>query len=279
MNAPGFWKRFLHHKLAVAGLALFVFIALVALLGPTLYPQDPWAMDGTPGTWPGEDAQFPLGTDALGRDVLAGLIRGTRVTLLVGTSSMLIALVLGIVLGSAAGYFRGKVDAVFLKIAEVFQTTPLFIFVLTVIAITGPSFTTIVLAIALSSWPTVMRLVRAEFLTLREREFVQYCVAVGMSEARIIATQILPNAVSPAIVYASLIFATAILAEAALSFLGLSDPNVMSWGAMIGSGRESLRTSWYLSAIPGLAILVTVLAVNLVGEGVNDALNPRSRQR
>lgn len=279
MSQPGFWKRFTRNKPAVAGAALFAAVVVVALIGPFAYDRDPWEMAGMPALWPGEDPAFPLGTDSLGRDVLSAVIQGARVTLLVGAVTTVAAFVIGVLVGSFAGYFRGKVDLVCMKVAELFQTTPLFIFVLAVVVIAGSSFPIIVLAIALSAWPTVARLVRAEFLTLRQREFVQYCVAVGMSEKRIIVTQILPNAISSAVVYASFIFATAVLAEAALAFLGLSDPNVMSWGVIIGNGREYLRTAWYLSAIPGIAILLTVLSVNLMGEGINDALNPRSRQR
>lgn len=279
MNTGQFWKSFARNKAALIGGIVFLLVLLVALLGPLLYPQNPWEMAGLPAMWPGEDPEFPLGTDALGRDVLSGIINGARVSLLIGTVSMAAAMLLGACIGAAAGYFRGRVDLFCMKLAELFQTTPLFIFVLTVVAIAGPSFDSIVVAIAISAWPTVARLVRAEFLTLREREFVQYCIGVGMSETRIIFTQIMPNAIAPAIIYSSFIFSTAVLTEAALSFLGLSDPNVMSWGMMIGNGRESLRTAWFLSAIPGVAIMLTVLAVNLMGEGINDALNPRSRQR
>lgn len=279
MNAAAFWRSFARNKAALIGGVIFVAVALVALAGPYIYTRDPWEMAGSPAMWPGDDPDFPLGTDALGRDVLSGIIHGARVTLLIGTASMVAAMLLGACIGAVAGYFRGKTDLACMKLAELFQTTPLFIFVLTVVAIAGPSFDAIVVAIAVSAWPTIARLVRAEFLTLREREFVQYCIGLGMSEARIIFTQIMPNAIASAIIYSSFIFSTAVLTEAALSFLGLSDANVMSWGMMIGNGRESLRTAWFLSALPGLAIMLTVLAVNLMGEGINDALNPRSRQR
>src|ERR1700730_11455511 len=160
-----------------------------------------------------------------------------------------------------------------------FQTIPPFVFVIVVVVIARPSIRSIVLAIALVSWPAVARLVRAEFLALRHREFVQGCRAVGMGDLRIIFRQILPNALAPIIVTASIMVATAILTESALAFLGLGDANVMSWGSMIGAGREMLRTEWYLTAIPGLAILMTVLALNLIGEGLNDALNPRLRDQ
>ncbi|MGD9946102.1 MAG: ABC transporter permease, partial [Burkholderiaceae bacterium] len=219
------------------------------------------------------------GTDALGRDVLAGLISGARVSLLVGLAAMSSAIVIGIVVGAAAGYLGGAVDEILMRLTEFVQTVPAFLLVLALIAIMGPSNGSIVIAVCVSSWPPVARLVRAEFLSLRERDFVQSCVVVGMSRARIMFSQILPNSLSPVIVYSSIIFANAVLIEAALAFLGLGDPNVMSWGAMIGSGRESLRTDWYLSAVPGAAILLTVLSINLLGEGVNDALNARLKVR
>ncbi|ODU71456.1 MAG: hypothetical protein ABT05_01075 [Lautropia sp. SCN 66-9] len=192
---------------------------------------------------------------------------------------MLRAIVIGIVVGSVAGYFGGVADEVLMRLTEFVQTIPVFLLVLALIAILGPSNESIVLAVCVSSWPPVARLVRAEFMSLREREFVQSCIVVGMGRLRIIFTQILPNSLAPVIVYSSIIFANAVLIEAALAFLGLGDPNVMSWGAMIGSGRESLRTDWYLSAVPGIAILLTVLSINLLGEGVNDALNARLNVR
>ena len=166
-----------------------------------------------------------------------------------------------------------------MRFTEVFQTIPNFVFVIVLVAIFKPTIETIVVTIGIVSWPPIARLVRAEFLSLREREFVQSCVVIGMSEPRIILTQILPNCLAPVIVLASIMVATAILIEAGLSFLGLGDPNVMSWGKMIGDARDSLRTAWYLSAIPGVAILLTVLSINLVGEGLNDALNPHLKDR
>ncbi|MGE0805266.1 MAG: ABC transporter permease [Burkholderiaceae bacterium] len=273
------WNRFLSNRPAVAGLLVAIVIAAAAVLGPVLYDVDPFDMVGTSLLAPGVDSQFPLGTDALGRDVLAGLISGARVSLLVGLAAMSSAIVIGIVVGAAAGYLGGAVDEILMRLTEFVQTVPAFLLVLALIAIMGPSNGSIVIAVCVSSWPPVARLVRAEFLSLRERDFVQSCVVVGMSRARIMFSQILPNSLSPVIVYSSIIFANAVLIEAALAFLGLGDPNVMSWGAMIGSGRESLRTDWYLSAVPGAAILLTVLSINLLGEGVNDALNARLKVR
>ena len=270
------WERFRRNVPALVGLVIATLVALFAVLGPTLYATDPFDMAGESYLPPGASAKFPLGTDALGRDVLAGLISGSRISLVVGLAAMGSAVLIGILLGAVAGYFRGVVDEVLMRFTEFVQTIPTFLLVLALIAVMGPATGSIVLAVCLASWPAVARLVRAEFLSMRERDFVQSCVVAGMSETRIMFTQILPNSMSPVIVYASIIFANAVLIEAALAFLGLGDPNAMSWGMMIGNGRESLRTAWYLSAVPGVAILLTVLSINLIGEGVNDALNARA---
>jgi len=274
-----FWRRYGQNRAALLGLALFGLVAATAILGPLLYRVDPWALATRPFLWPGERPAFPLGSDAMGRDVLAGLIHGASVSLLIGVVATAAAVGIGTTVGAVAGYFRGWVDDTLMRLTEVFQTIPNFIFVIVLVTIFKPSIRTIVLAIAIVSWPPIARLVRAQFLSLREREFVQACIVLGMSESRIIWRQILPNCLAPVTIMASIMVATAILVEAGLSFLGLGDPNVMSWGKMIGDGRGSLRTAWYLSAIPGVAIIVTVLALNLVGEGLNDALNPRLEDR
>jgi len=273
------WRRYRRNRAAVLGLGLFALVALTAILGPFLYPADPFAMVTRPFLWPGDRASSPLGSDNMGRDVLAGIIHGALVSLMIGVAATTAAVGLGAVLGAVAGYSRGWVDDALMRVTEIFQTIPNFIFVVVLVAIFKPSIRTIVVAIGVVSWPPISRVVRAQFLSLREREFVQACVALGMSEPRIIFRQVLPNCLAPVIVLASIMVATAILIEAGLAFLGLGDPNVMSWGKMIGDGRDALRTAWYLSAIPGVAILLTVLALNLVGEGLNDALNPRLEGR
>jgi len=178
-----------------------------------------------------------------------------------------------------AGYFGGLADNALMRLTELFQTIPAFLFAIVLVAIFRPSVATVVLAIGVVSWPPVARLTRGEFLSLRGRDFVQACVAIGMGDTRIIALHVLPNALAPIVVTGSLMVATAILTEAGLAFLGLSDPNVMSWGSIIGAGREVLRSAAWITALPGLAIMLTVLAINLVGEGLNDALNPRLRGR
>jgi peptide/nickel transport system permease protein len=273
------WQRYRKNRAALLGLSVFGAVAMTAIVGPLLYTSDPWALATRPFLWPGDQRSFPLGSDAMGRDVLAGLIHGAWVSLLIGLAATAAAVGIGTTVGALAGYFSGWVDDALMRLTEVFQTIPNFIFVIVLVTIFKPAIRTIVLAIAIVSWPPIARLVRAEFLTLRRREFVQACIVLGMTESRIIWRQILPNCLAPVVVFGSIMVATAILVEAGLAFLGLGDPNVMSWGKMIGDGRGALRTAWYLSAIPGVAILLTVLSLNLVGEGFNDALNPRIDQR
>lgn len=274
-----FWGRYRRRGSAVLGLVLLVLILLVSAVGPWLVPPDPWDLVARPFLWPGEDMEFPLGSDMLGRDILTGLVHGSRVSLMVGFTAMAAALGLGITVGAVAGYMGGVVDDVLMRMTEIFQTIPTFLLAIVLVAIFKPSIVTIVLAISAVTWPSIARLVRSEFLSLRSREFVQSCVVIGMSEPRIIFQQILPNCLAPVIVMASVLMAGAILTESGLSFLGLGDPNLMSWGTMIGIGRDAMRTAWYISAIPGVAILLTVLALNLVAEGINDALNPRLKYR
>lgn len=271
----GFWARFAQRPVACVGLAVLVVIVLIALVGPAVYDGDPWAIVGQPFLWPGDDPAFKLGTDSMGRDVLAGLIHGARVSLFIGVMATLAAVAIGILVGAVAGYARGIVDDVLMRFTEVFQTIPNFLFAIVLVAIFQPTTTVICFAIAAVSWPPVARLVRGQFLTLRQRAFVEACVVAGMSTPRIIFRHILPNCMAPIIVTSSIMVATAILLEAGLSFLGLGDPNAMSWGSMIGLGRQSLRTAWYLVTIPGIAIQLSVLAISFVSEGVNDALNPR----
>jgi peptide/nickel transport system permease protein len=251
----------------------------MAIAGPIFYPGGPWDLVGRPLLWPGENSSFPLGTDVLGRDLLAGLLHGARVSLVVGVAATLAATVIGTIVGATAGYFGGLTDRLLMGVTEVFQTTPPFVLAVVIVAAFKPSLGSIVLAISLVSWPALARLVRAQFLQLMPREFVQAGIVMGMSDIRMILTQLLPNAITPIVVSSSLMIASAILMEAGLSFLGLGDPNIMSWGYIIGAGREVLRTDWYVTAIPGVAVLLSVLAVNLVGEGLNDALNPRSHSR
>ncbi|MBD9626467.1 MULTISPECIES: ABC transporter permease [Ensifer] len=268
-------KVFLANPNALFGTAFLALVIAVALLAPVLYPDDPLSMVGKPFLWPGQDPAFPLGTDALGRDVLAGILHGSRISLFVGLMATALGLTFGVIVGAIAGYFGGWIDDLLVRLIEIFQTLPSFVLLVVLVAIVQPSATTVTLAIAVISWPTVARLTRAEFRAIREKDFVMAARSLGFGHGRIIFREILPNALPPIIVTSSVMVATAILMESALSFMGLGDPNVVSWGSMIGTGRELVRTAWYLTALPGLAIVFTVLALNLIGDGLNDALNPR----
>src|SRR5689334_3581572 len=271
----GFWRRFFRNRAAAAGLVVLVLVVLLALAAPLLFPGSPFEIADKPFLTPSPG--HLLGTDSLGRDIAKGIAHGARTSLLIGLLATLVAVTFGTVLGGFAGYYGGWLDDALMRLTEFFQTIPYFIFAIVLVAILSPSKESIVAAIAVVSWPPIARLVRGEFLAMRRREFVQAAIVLGMSDAAIIFRQILPNALSPIIVTGSLMVATAILIESALSFLGLGDPNAMSWGFMIGAGRSFLRDAWWLCAIPGIAILLTVLSINLVGEGLNDALNPRLR--
>jgi peptide/nickel transport system permease protein len=261
------------------GLTLLVAIALLATVGRWQFAADPWEMAGPALAWPGEEPGFPLGTDLMGRDLATEIVAGAPVTLLIAFLSTGIAAFVGVAVGSLCGYHGGWVDNALMRLTELFQTFPSFVLAVVLVAVLKPSVVTIILSIGIVSWPATARLVRSQVLSLREREFVLAGRAMGMSDARLIATQILPNALPPAIVVASLTAASAIQTEAALAFLGLGDPNVMTWGTIIGSGRDQLSDAWYVCALPGAAIMATVLAFNLTGDGVNDALNPRLDER
>jgi peptide/nickel transport system permease protein len=266
---------FLRNPAALVGVAFTLVIAILAVLAPMLFPRDPFAIVGDPLLWPGQNSAFPLGTDGYGRDLLTGLVHGTRVSLLVGVAATGLSVALGVLVGALAGYFGGVVDAVLSRITEIFQTLPSFVLLIVLVAITSTSISMIIVAVALITWPNIARLVRAEFRAQRQAEFVTAARSLGYGHARIIFSDILPNALPPIVVTASAMVASAILMESALSFMGFGDPNAVSWGTMIGAGREYLRTSWYLTAIPGAAIVLTVLAMNLIGDAINDALNPR----
>ncbi len=268
-----FWRRFVTSRAALIGAAILSLIVLVAATAPMAFPGSPFRQVGRPFLAPFGEHLF--GTDQLGRDVAAGVAHGARTSLMIGVLATAVAVLLGTLVGGCAGYYGGSTDDVLMRSTEFFQTIPTFLFVIVLVAIITPSIKSIVVAIAVVSWPPVARLVRGEFLTLRSRDFVQACVGLGMSDGRVIFRHLLPNCLSPIVVTGSLIVATAILIESALSFLGLGDPNTMSWGFMIGAGRTFLRSAWWLCTIPGVAILLTVLAINLLGEGLNDALNPR----
>ncbi|MFT4159805.1 ABC transporter permease [Shinella sp.] len=275
----GFLRRFARNRGALIGAVLVVGIVAAALLAPLFYPGDPMRIVGTPELWPWQDPVFPLGTDALGRDIAAMVVHGARASLLIGVFAAITAALIGVTVGALAAFYGGWVDELVMRGAELFQTIPSLIFLLTIVSILGPTLTNITLAIGFVSWNGLARLTRAEFLSLRERDFVSACRAMGMGNLRIIVAEILPNALPPVIVLSSLTVAGAILYESAVSFLGLGDPNVASWGRLIGEGRTLVRTSWYICAVPGVVIMAAVMSLNLVGDGLNDALNPKLRDR
>ena len=274
-----FLRLYLRNPAALIGLVLLVVVLVLAGSADLFFPGDPLSLAGRPLSWPLSNPRFPLGTDSSGRDIAAQIFHGARISLLIGVAATLIAILVGTVIGAVAGFYGGWTDDLLMRITEAFQTVPSFLLLLVLVAVFGSNLLTVTLAIGVVSWPAPARLTRAEFLSLRNREFVQACRTLGLRDSAIIFREILPNAMPPLIVYASVVMATAILMESALAFLSLSDPNVASWGNLIGQGRGVLRTQWYVSAIPGAAILLTVLAVSLVGQGLNDALNPRLKSR
>jgi peptide/nickel transport system permease protein len=271
-------KALIRNPNAVCGLIFLAVVILAALIAPILYPGDPLAMVARPFLWPGQNPAYPLGTDSMGRDVLSGVLHGARVSLFVGLVATALGLTFGVLVGATAGYFGSWIDDLLVRLIEIFQTLPSFVLLVVMVAIAQPTASTITLAIAIITWPTVARLARAEFRAIREKDFVMAARSLGYGHARIIFLEILPNALPPIIVTSSVMVASAILMESALSFMGLGDPNVVSWGSMIGAGRELIRTAWYLTALPGAAIVFTVLSLNLIGDGLNDALNPRFTQ-
>ncbi|MGM5002609.1 ABC transporter permease [Tardiphaga sp. 538_B7_N1_4] len=264
---------------AVVGVLLLGFVVAMALLAHQIFPGDPLDFAGQPFLRPGQDPSFPLGTDMLGRDLASGIFHGARISLLIGAVATAMSLVIGVGVGAFAGYYGGKIDASLMRLTEFFQTIPPFLFALTIVAILQPSIATIVGAIGVTAWPSLARLVRAEFLKLRHGDMVQAEIALGASDMRIIFRHLLPNTLAPIIVSASVMVATAILTESSLAFLGLGDPNVVSWGGMVGAGREVLRSDWYIATLPGVAIVVAVLALNLLGDSLNDAVDPKQERR
>jgi peptide/nickel transport system permease protein len=270
--------RFAQDRGAVVAAVGLAIVILLAVAAPVVFRTDAFAMTGAPFLWPGLDPRFPLGTDMFGRDILTGIVYGARVSLLVGLTAATISTLLGVAVGVLSGYFGGWVDHVLMRVTELFQTMPPLVFVVTIVAILKPSIFSIVVAIGFTSWTQTARLIRAETLRIRQSEFVQAAFALGLSPLRVIVRHVLLNAISPAIVTSTILVGSAILTEASLSFLGLGDPNVMSWGSMVGSGRQVLRTAWYITAIPGLAIVTTVIAITALGNGLNLVLNPRAAE-
>jgi peptide/nickel transport system permease protein len=276
-----FLRRLARRRVALFGVVVVAVVVLVALAAPLLTPFDPIAQDigerlRAPGTRDAAGRAHPLGTDHLGRDILARIIFGARPALLVGFAAVTISGVLGMAAGLVSGYFGGRTDDVLMRLADIQLAFPFILLAIAVIGVLGPSLRTIIIVIGVSSWVVYARIVRGAVLTLREREFVQAAQALGGGDGRVVFRHILPNAFTPWLVVATLDMARVIVIESALSFLGLGvQPPTPTWGGMLADGRVYLSTAWWLATFPGLAILVTVLGINLFGDGLRDTLDPR----
>jgi peptide/nickel transport system permease protein len=273
-----FWRTFSRNQLACVGAVVVCVLVAIAVLSPALAPWDPNKTD-MKRILERPSARHWLGTDQIGRDVLSRLLYGSRISLAVGFVSVGIAVLIGIVLGAAAGYHGGVIDAFIMRLVDLMLVFPRFFLLLAVLAFLKPSIWTIMAVIGLTGWMGVTRLVRAEFLTLREREFVIWSESIGAGALRVVFKHILPNALAPVLVAMTLGIPAAILTESGLSFLGLGvQPPYATWGNILNDGKDLITYAWWLTLYPGLAILVTVLAYNLMGEGIRDALDPRLRQ-
>lgn len=275
MRQREFWKHLKHNRMAMSGLALVLGLFVVAIFAPWLAPYNPDHIDLKQVLMPPSQAHL-MGTDTLGRDVFSRIIFGSRVSLEVGFVAVGLATLIGVVVGSLAGYYGGWVDQIIMRLVDLMLCIPSFFLILAVIAGLGPSIILIMAVIGLTSWMGVARLVRAEFLSLKEREFVIAGKALGASDARLIFRYLLPNSLAPIMVSATLMVAGAILLESALSFLGLGvQPPTPSWGNILTMGKDNIEIAWWLSVFPGLAILITVMSYNLLGEGIREAIDPR----
>jgi len=275
--AWSFWKRFRKNRGAVVGLFFLLFLALVAILADVISTHDPME-PGVGRMLQPPSRHFLMGTDNLARDIFSGVVHGARVSLVVGFAAAFTSVLLGGIIGSISGYFGGLIDDLLMRFCELFQSMPRFLFALVIVVFFGNTIWNVVVVIGLLSWPRSGRMVRSEFLRLRESEFVVSARAIGMRNARIIFRQILPNALHILLVTGSLEVGAAILTEAGLSFLGAGDPNLMSWGRMLYNAQRFLRSAWWFSVFPGLAIFLTVLSLNLLGDGLNDAMNPKLKR-
>ena len=269
-------KKTLSNPLAKAGFIIIFVVFILAMLAPWISPYDPDYINVKAILF-APSAQHWMGTDGLGRDVLSRMLHGGRISLLVGLVAVGISTAIGIILGALAGYYRGWVDTIIMRLVDIMLSIPSFFLILAVIAFLTPSIINIMIVIGLTSWMGVTRLVRAEFLSISGREFVQASRALGAKDARLIFTHLLPNSLTPIIVSSVLGVASAVLMESGLSFLGLGvQAPQASWGNILTDGKEYIQFAWWLSLYPGMAILITVLGYNLLGEGLRDALDPRS---
>ena len=271
------WWQFRKNRAAEISLYLILVFILTAALADAVSPYDPFRLGDD--TLLGPSAEHWMGPDDLGRDTLSRVIHGTRVPLLVGFLATATSMLLGILIGAFSGYFGGRTDVILMRATEYVLVVPRFFLALLVVAMLGTGIVKIVLVIGLLGWPEAARVVRAQFLTFREREFVLAARAIGASHIKVIFGEILPNAIPPAVVVASILIARAILLEAGLSFLGLGDPNLVSWGSLLSEAQERIGASVWLALFPGMALSLLVLCVNLFGDGINDVLNPKLRKK
>ena len=269
----GFWSRMLRQPAAVVGAVIILVLIAVALGADLIAPYDPFATSTDALQAP--SAAHLFGTDDLGRDVFSGVLHGARVSLLVGVVSATTATLLGVLVGGVAGYVGGLVDDVLMRLTEVFMVVPRFFLALVVVSLLGGSIWLIVLVLGMTMWPGTARLLRSQVLSLRSRDYAMAARTIGASEPRILVRHILPGALPPVITLAALQVGGAILIEAGLSFLGLGDRNLMSWGIILNDAQQFMRQAWWISAFPGLAIMLTVLALNLLADGLNEARDPR----
>lgn len=270
-------KIFIKNKSAAGGLILMGIILFGTIFGPMLYGVDAYEMVWMPLSPPGDGT--PLGTDYIGRDIFAGILVGGRVTLTVGAISAIMTVVIGILVGALAGYFGGRVDAALMKFTEFFQVLPSLLLAMVLVTIFAPSLITIIFAIGIVGWAQVARLTRAEFMRIGNLEYVKAARAAGARDMYLMFRVILPGSLPPIIVSSALVTGASILFEAGLGYLGLGDPNTLSWGMIIGQNQNYLLDAWWTVTCPGIAIFLTVLAISLIGDGINDALNPRARKR
>jgi len=268
-----FWVRYRRNRLAVVGLAILMFFAFVAAVGPYLAPYTPYQLAGRP--FQGPCIRYPMGTDDLGRDIYSQVLYGIRVTLTVGFLAAGLAGLIGVVVGSLAGYFSKRLGLVFSGLIELFQSLPLFFLALVMVALFGAKLWNTILAIGITLWAGTARIQRAQVLSLKEQPFVEAARIIGEGDFSIIFREILPNAIPPAIVNIAYSSSIAILVESGLSFLGLGDPALMSLGYIIGNARLFFYRAWWMGVIPGVILFTIVLSINLVSDGVNDALNPK----
>lgn len=282
VGLPRMWTRATRDRAALFGWVVIILVIIMAIAAPLVAPHDPLQQDISarlkPPFWAsGGSLERPLGTDQLGRDILSRIIYGARVSLFVGVTAVSIAGVIGIVVGTVAGYYGGLVDEVIMRIVEVRLSIPLILLLIAVLAIFGPGLRNVILLLALTEWVVYARVVRAEVLSVREREFIEAARSIGVPDARIIALHLLPNVLSSAIVLASVEVGNLIILESTLSFLGIGVlPPTPTWGNMLGEGRDYLLTAWWLATFPGLVLAITVLSINLIGDWLRDWLDPRS---